>query len=962
MKRLLLATALVLALAPVPAMAAEPGTFELGEDVGAYRRFLIYPHLQRGFTAMEKGEARPAIAAFEHARSLAPRNPETALYLANAYRRFERTEQARWVLQRQLRHTPDDPRLRQALTALQVPKPEQKACADPAALACQAEQGSDYVRAGALDRAEALLNGDRRFAASAAGVALRREIAQRAIHQGEGARAERQFAALQGAGAIGTREREQWLNLLLARGATDAAAGLMADGLDSSRHQLAYAETLAARGDGGALAAYLGARHPRFESAGDEARWLRLLQRVSSPHPDLLIGYRPRHPGNRGLQARLALPLVMAHGDTTAARRLLDTLPLSEFGEARFELALREGRLDTAAAQAEALFLQSPQDLRRLDALSYRLVEAGAGDQALRLLMAGYPFAANGGEALTLYQRLAMLIAERPARLSPQDRERLRRPLPSIAQRSAQAMALAAIPDCDGLRQLLADLASEYPAPVWRSLGHCHRESRPGLAEFAYAQAWESQADDDSARALAYQAHAAGDYATALQAWQSLPPERLSQEQLLAAATTAVAAGRRDAAQRWLDAYAARAVADDDGYWWLRAQTNEADDPRRARAEVERAIALREDPRYYARLAQWQQADGDSAQALASLQHALRLAPDDAQLHAALAYAYLHNDQPAPARANLERVRAASPDDPRVAEDLVYVGLRLDDPERLRGDVRQAVDLLDGAGGDEPERSFRLRRLHEQLGRRWQFTADATFGDSVAAAANASAPGAAYRSYAQFEAQYRLGHLLGRSDGDALSVYGRVFAGSGAEGRLWPTEAPMLGVGVRWKPLRQHVFYLALEQQVPLDDSPDTRSDVMLRVSASPLRDPRHDDDWHVQGKGWVSHSIYLDAAHYLRAERSVFTVDYQLGLHRKLAGASTLEPYLRLQYTGLDRAGGFDSDARAGIGIRWNRWYGETRYDAYRRRFSIGLEWQHPFHTYLDEKDALFLSAGNRW
>ncbi|WP_049623931.1 NfrA family protein, partial [Frateuria defendens] len=307
-------------------------------------------------------------------------------------------------------------------------------------------------------------------------------------------------------------------------------------------------------------------------------------------------------------------------------------------------------------------------------------------------------------------------------------------------------------------------------------------------------------------------------------------------------------------------------------------------------------------------------------------------------------------------------------DDRPLTAQLLYVHQQLGNTDEARRYAARAIDQLDDAGTaggqDESEQRFTLRRLHEDLGRRWRFGADLVLGDSTSSASNAIAPGVAYRSYFQAEVQYRFDPHLTGGDANTMAAYARVFAGSGRQGSLWPIHAPMLGVGLHWKPWLERMVVFTVEQQQPLDNHPDTRSDTMLRASASWYGNPRLSDDWHAMGSGWLAQNLYLDAAHYLHAKQTAFTVDYRLSFHRKLNGAQTIEPYVRLQFNGLDRSHGqgFGRDLRAGLGVRWNVWYGENRYDAYRHRFSVGLEWQHAFTSYLNESRAIYLTIGGQW
>lgn len=91
---------------------------DLGPDTKSYRRFLLYPHLEKGFDAMAHGDRVRALAEFEQARTLAPNNPMVAMHLAEAYRHFGEPARAEAVLREQLSRNPNDPGLKRALGEL----------------------------------------------------------------------------------------------------------------------------------------------------------------------------------------------------------------------------------------------------------------------------------------------------------------------------------------------------------------------------------------------------------------------------------------------------------------------------------------------------------------------------------------------------------------------------------------------------------------------------------------------------------------------------------------------------------------------------------------------------------------------------------------------------------------------------------------------------------------------------
>jgi adsorption protein A len=174
-----------------------------------------------------------------------------------------------------------------------------------------------------------------------------------------------------------------------------------------------------------------------------------------------------------------------------------------------------------------------------------------------------------------------------------------------------------------------------------------------------------------------------------------------------------------------------------------------------------------------------------------------------------------------------------------------------------------------------------------------------------------------------------------------------------------PSQNALLGLGLRWKPLRDRVFYLAAENQNGLQDT--SRRDVLLRASASFLNGGEHGDDWHPSQAGWFSRNLYLDAAQYLRARYTAFTADYRTSYHRRVSSSATLEPYGHVQFNG-SRTSRFDRDLRTGLGVRWNLWYGASQYDAAPHKLSFGLEFQQALDTYLVDRNGLFVSVGTRW
>ena len=642
------------------------------------------------------------------------------------------------------------------------------------------------------------------------------------------------------------------------------------------------------------------------------------------------------------------------------------------------------------------LLAHDPGRAGLFDEVTYTLVEAGATEQATRLLLHAYPFgAATPAERDTLFQRLIMLIEQQPGVFSDEQLLRLRDPLNTPALRSRQAALWANLQNCDAVRAALADLSPEYGYDDWMRLGDCSEPDAPTLAQGAYARAHALQPGGRGSRALAYSTYASGDYRTALDAWRSVGADRLSGDELIAAVTTALAAGEKQQAATWLTEIRQRGDAPDSRYWSLLGQSYGDADAAAASAAFERAVELRPSLDDYLRLARLDRSpdrqvhwleravdlDGANASvqlqlayaykragrapsALKALERAAAMAPDNMVVQVELGYAYWHAGHAALAQRALERAWRDDPANLVLARQLVYVAQRLKQNDTARWYTEQLLDApsaFTGTPTDDSvtpaERRFGFQRLHEDLGRRVTINLDGFSGTHVGTATSGPQAGSGYRSYSQLEADVRL-----FEGNPTLSAYGRVFGDGGEQRRALASENAMLGVGLRWKPWSSQVIYVEAENQIGVVDH--SRKDVLLRASASFFNGGRFGDDWHPSGGGWISRNLYLDAAQYLKSDYRAVTADYRTGYHRRIAAKQTIEPYGHMQINGTwsQWSQGTNRDVRGGLGVHWNLWYDGTAYNADPHKLTLGVEFQQAFQTYLPDRNGVFVTLGTRW
>jgi len=826
-----------------PAMAAQEGS---RQDLGLsdYRYFKVYPHIERAQKALKANDETRALRSFEHAHQMAPESLRLTLWLAEAYRHFGHNDKAQALLESELKKHPQNADLQRALEAIPVPAPDihtteqlvalQKQCDATPTVRCHSEVGNYAIKLNQLDIARAQLT-DAKFRHTKEGLALADNYTQRAIFLQQWAAADQGFALLDGVATLTDSQYQQWFAILLHMQRDQRILDLQSQGvMNTAGMQLAYAQSLAERHALGPLRRYLANRKPEFSTPAEEHNWMRLLATYSQQPGNAVANWPVKYAENKKYVLSTLVPIRIQQGDWQGANQLLNTFPESQVLDQRLALSL---------AQKD-----TPSSLRLLNQI-------------------------NQTRGLTAQElgTLSYQLAAHPEWMNAENKARLAKPLPTPAQRMAQARLFQGKEDCTIVRDLLGDLSPQYDAESWSHLAQCY-PWQPGLALYAAQQAAARDSSPYYQRQVGYLAYSAEDYPLA-QAHGVVAPQASAAE------------------------------------------------------------------------------------------------PDDASRGFALAAQGKHQE----ARDALEKARKAQPDSPEILRQLVFLNEHLDDKPKTKQYSERVVDDIDNTltpqqslSDKQQEDRFAFRRIHEDSQRRWTFSYDGSFGltpDSLNSGGsnNGVQQNKSYRSYQQFEAEYRIGKnkIL---DGDQLSVYSRVFAGS-KDNNFVPVDEPMLGIGVRWKPLRDQVIYLAAEQQIPLDHH-HGEADLMLRASASFFNGGKFSDDWHPTGNGWMAQNLYLDAAHFVKADYQIYTADYRMSWHQKINHKQTLEPYWHAQYNASTDTP-YRDNTLGGVGVRLNTWFGESHYSAFPHKVSVGLEYQRSFSGHnrdTDSKNSLFLTLGARW
>ena len=538
------------------------------------------------------------------------------------------------------------------------------------------------------------------------------------------------------------------------------------------------------------------------------------------------------------------------------------------------------------------------------------------------------------------------------------------------------APGVADIGQCERLRQ--ATPANPTQVDQLRALGHCAMPERPGEA-VVYYQAAESLGDSGSRLPLAYALEASGDSYAAQPIWKHLADSEWTDNARLTAARSAFNANDPYQAEKYWN-QAPHVTADD---WALGAAIA------RRQSQIDAAMnyqreALKRQPRpdhYYAASVTAAQND-DLRQSTAWLAEAVRLAPDQPRYRADYGMRLSGSqDEATRARsiAHLERATHDFPEDYRLGETLAWRYAEVGNSAAARKELRRVLDveqdLVDGDDqfGSLQARKYRQRRDHEALSRRDRITLASTWSPGgVSTNDNLRDERQNRRATSQNVQLAMWDHALGEEpsrNGSTFSVYGRVLFGG--TGRNDYAQSMGTGIGLRYKPFgtANLNLYSELYHQRQIDDarygglslgqliSPSkagdnygdlrghaaSSNDLLLRATASFLDQGKWRNDWRADEDDWDERFLYLDGAWWTRAGDHQWLSRYQRGHTWKLPSTSpqTLMPYGFLELSSQDPSNDWRQDLRTGLGLRWQWWFDDDRYNAYRGSLKVRAEYQ---------------------
>ncbi|WP_025129763.1 hypothetical protein [Pseudomonas sp. PH1b] len=709
----------------------------------------------------------------------------------------------------------------------------------------------------------------------------------------------------------------------------------------------------------------------------DPQAWLVLAQRLQAS--DLLQSQRLPEPWDTARRERL-VEVWQEQGQGAQALAWLSQQPQTPAVlRKRAELLQAQGRHREAAELWERQYRQTG-NLAALDQATYLALGNGQQTRAQSLLEQAYERHA-GGLPSPLLQRLAGLYAASP-RLSPAQLQRMGALVKRVdpATRGQLLAQLAENDRCDIVQQAIGQQPRE--ALEYRALGRCAMPAQPGAA-VAYYQAAERLGERGNRLPLAYALEASGDSAGALAIWRSVPDTQLSDNARLTASRSALTVGDNPGAEHYWQHSQARGADE----WALGAAIAEQRGDTATALERQRQ-ALRQAPNaghYYAASVTAQKA-GDLEQSTQWLAEAVRLEPDNPRFRADYGMRLSATQTPQQRRLAIPYLQQATrdfPEDYRLGETLAWRYDEIEDSAAARQELRRVIDLeqnpvaADDHNGSLEARRYRQRRAHESLSRRDSVSIASTWSPGGVSTNNSLLPNSntqgSRRSPQSQNVQVAMwDHALGDEpsrNGSTLSVYGRTLLGG--LGRSSYAESAAAGLGLRYKPWGNANinFYGEIYKQSQFDDQDNhglslgqmldpgrlldqlndhrkrghTSTDYLLRTTASFFDQGKYRNDWRIDESDWDERFLYLDAAWWTKAGDHQWLSRYQQGHAWKLplSTPQTLMPYGFLEFAAQDPSNDWRQDLRTGVGLRWQYWFDDDKYNADRAHLTVRTEYQ---------------------
>lgn len=931
--------------------------------------------------ALKAGDTAAAEAAFRDLAARDPGNVAALESLSNLAEQAGRTaEAADWARQALAAAGRSDAASVQRLARLEL----QAGDAAAAARTLDASPAAALDRAGRLLKAQILLRAGRpaeaadwaRQALEVGGPAdagLVARVARLQLQAGDAAAAARTLAAIPD-DMLDAETRLLKARVLLAAGEPEAAARAF--------------EAAAHAAEGASALADLRSAAEALRQADAVERELALRRRIaalsgSAADRDALVARLIAL--KRFDAAAQELQAMAQTGDPGAAERLANVLvQAGRRGEA-VALLQRQGRVLAAAnlaagggdlRQAAGLLADAfrrggARDPELLARAIYAARQSGDETAALAALQSGFPFAAMPAEDRRRFTALLAQMLDSAGRSAEADR---------ILAEAAEAhddpglaldlaTRLAGRNECDAALQWAdrAMAAADPPPRLFALAGIC--AASLGLQDRAVtdlqtairrAELAGERPDIAWLNALGYLHAERGEQAKAAALWQRSLARRPDPAIALAAAVALRAAGAAADADALLATIDPADLAPDRRAQYFEQMgiaAAEAGDVPAAIALVRQSLELDPNVDRWFRLGNLLSESGDKRAALAAYEKASGLGPANADIQAAMGYAYVALGEDAEAEAHFARALQIRPEGlDAVWEDSAYANKRLARNDAAVERFEVAIDRTPPVDALALEKRFRMRREVEQIVNTWTVSGNLSLNTLQAATGPPSPIRDTTNGTGSLEVAYQP-PAIGYRDGRTVQLYGRLFWNADESSIVPQRESLQAGVGVRWKPLTDYNLVLSAERLIGIGDF--AYDDWLARASISFDQNL----DWQPVRESWPTGSLYLDAARVIDAQATFLTTIGRWGYAwKKPYGIGVPEAADVINTYGLATASYSQVDdvqtnrVEIGGGLSYQVWFNDTEYQAYRSTAEVALEARYLFQNNAEDAATLQL------
>lgn len=631
-------------------------------------------------------------------------------------------------------------------------------------------------------------------------------------------------------------------------------------------------------------------------------------------------------PRDAGLYTALAQVAARSHDHGAAVAYFEKSLALKPSPAVIRELIalhVAAGEWEAAAERSEALLQmrglsarERGETLRSLGFIYQKLGEPEKAETAFRQALAENPEDPQLREALghTLLGsgKLDSALGEFEATAEAGKSPRNLATLANIeAQRGKPGLAVHYL--TQALEQKDAFRPQEQ-AELFRSLGNLYaEEQRYGEAVTAYQESLALGADTETTLRLGAGLRRAGQPEKAVKALESLPEAGLAPAQRLERQDELTAA-----------------------YW-------ETGRKEQAIAALDKIVEKDSSARRQHQLGLWLRDSGEAGDALPHLKKAHDLEPDNSAYAEDLGYALVEEGEYEAAVPLFEGALAANPSRLRLHEDLGYAYMRTGENEKAIASFTKAIDERPNVPvhstaeqAQLEEGTWRLRNEVGKLSKQFDLQVYESYRDNNNT--RRLAAGGLAGGTLPSQGGVQLGWqppVLGFQDEKTLQVFGRLLWSNRPSSLSIDDQSLQAGVGIRYKPLREHSLYLSAEKLFKIGSQ--AIDDWLLRAlygwSTPLLMSPAFND--------WNYTSVYTDLGYFIDNDIWAFYGEARQGWTFRVTDWLLLTPHAVIDGRTQTRDDAGISYLEGGGGVSVRFLFNESKYQTYRSSFELLLQYK---------------------